>query len=201
MKTIAFYGDSFCQSHRDDSWCVILAEKLHCSITRFGIGGSSIWTTFIEFEKDQKDNNIADYLVFCWTDETRLYHPTLPLTPNNKPIKGTDENIWQAAENYYKYLSFYNKDDIAYRYSLKHFDQNVLKKYESSSNIIQMWSMLPKDFKLTTGKFINESCLAHSWDGNMKAKVEPDINLSNHMTKEQNKTWAQKIYDNINSRV
>ena len=54
MKTIAFYGDSFCQSHRDDSWCVILAEKLQSSITRFGIGGSSIWTTFIEFEKDQK---------------------------------------------------------------------------------------------------------------------------------------------------
>ena len=61
--------------------------------------------------------------------------------------------------------------------------------------------MLPKDLKLTTGKFINESCLAHSWDGNMKAKVEPDINLSNHMTKLQNKTWAQKIYDNLNSRM
>ena len=201
MKTIAFYGDSFCQSHRDDSWCVLLAEKLQSSITRFGIGGSSIWTTFIEFEKDQKNNNIADYLVFCWTDETRLYHPALPLTPNNKPIEGTDKNIWQAAEHYYKYLSFNDKDDIAYRYSLKYFDQNILKKHESNSNIIQMWSMLPKDFALTSGKFINESCLIHSWDGDTEAKVNPDINLTNHMTKEQNKTWAQKIYDNIDSRV
>ena len=61
--------------------------------------------------------------------------------------------------------------------------------------------MLPKDFALTSGKFINKSCLIHSWDGDTEAKGNPDINLSNNMTKEQNKTWAQKIYDNIDSRV
>jgi len=201
MKTITFYGDSFCASDTQDSWCVILAELLNCKIKRFGVGGSSIWTSFLNFEKDQKTNDLADYMIFCWTDETRLYHPTLPLTPNNKPILGTDINVWQSAQNYYKYLSFKEKDTIAYRYALQFFDQNVLKKYDKDRVIVHMWSMMPQQINLDSGIFINESCLIHSWDGNINYQGTPDLNLSNHMTKTQNKTWAEKIYENINSRM
>jgi hypothetical protein len=201
MKTITFYGDSFCASDTQDSWCVILAELLNCKIKRFGVGGSSIWTSFLNFEKDQKTNDLADYMIFCWTDETRLYHPTLPLTPNNKPILGTDINIWQSAQNYYKYLSFKEKDTIAYRYALQFFDQNVLKKYDKDRVIVHMWSMMPQQINLDSGIFINESCLIHSWDGNVNYQGTPDLNLINHMTKTQNKTWAEKIYENINSRM
>ena len=201
MKSIAFYGDSFCASKQPDSWCVILAELLNCKIKKFGIGGSSIWTSFLNFEKDQKTNNLADYMIFCWTDETRLYHPTLPLTPNNKPILGTDINVWQSAQNYYKYLSFKEKDTIAYRYALQFFDQNVLKKYDKDRVIVHMWSMMPQQINLHSGIFINESCLIHSWDGNINYQGVPDLNLSNHMTKIQNKTWAEKIYENIDSRM
>jgi len=197
MKTITFYGDSFCASNQSDSWCVILAKKLNCSIKKLGIGGSSIWTTFLNFESDQKTNDISDYIVFCWTDETRLYHPNLPLTPNNKPIEGTDINIWQSAENYYKYLSFKEKDDIAYRYSLQYFDQNILKQYEKTKNIIQMWSMLPQKIILKSGIFINESCLMHSWNYDKNYKNKTVLNLSNHMTSEQNKQWAEKIFKYI----
>jgi hypothetical protein len=201
MKTITFYGDSFCASNQLDSWCVILAKKLNCSIKKLGIGGSSIWTTFLNFESDQRTNNISDYLVFCWTDEVRLYHPFLPLTPNNKPIEGTDINIWQSAENYYKYLSFKEKDDLAYRYSLEYFDQNILKQYEKTTNIIQMWSMLPQKIILKSGIFINESCLMHSWNYDINYsynyKNETLLNLSNHMTSEQNKQWAEKIFKYI----
>ena len=201
MKTITFYGDSFYASDTQDSWCVILAELLNCKIKRFGVGGSSIWTSFLNFEKDQKTNDLADYMIFCWTDETRLYHPTLPLTPNNKPISGTDINVWQSAESYYKYLSFKEKDTIAYRYALQFFDQNVLKKYDKDRVIVHMWSMMPQQINLHSGIFINESCLIHSWDGNINYQGRPGLNLSNHMTKTQNKTWAEKIYENIDSRM
>ena len=193
MTTIAFYGDSFCASDRQDSWCVLLANQLKCEIKRFGIGGSSIWNTFLEFEKDRGEG-LADYLIFCWTDSHRLYHPSLPLTPGNKPIPGTDPAIWNASENYYKYLSYQDKDNIAYKYALQFFDQNVLGKYEHNKNIVQMWSMLPFDIKLQSGVFVNESCLIHSWDGDQDFKGQVDPNLSNHMTVEQNKTWANKVF-------
>ena len=197
MKTIAYYGDSFCASDRYDSWCLLLADYLNCEIQRLGIGGSTIWHTFLEFDKDRKSNNLADYIVFCWTDSDRLYHPTLPLTVNNKPIPGTDPNIWKAADSYYKYLSFEDKDAIAYKYALQFFDQNVLQELDKGKNIVQMWSMLPFDIELKSGIFMNQSCLVHSWDGDMNFKGQPDINLSNHMTLEQNQTWAKKVYEVI----
>jgi hypothetical protein len=66
---------------------------------------------------------------------------------------------------------------------------------------VHMWSMMPQQINLESGIFINESCLIHSWDGNISYQGIPDLNLNNHMTKIQNKTWAEKIYENINSRV
>jgi len=201
MKTITFYGDSFCASNKQDSWCVILAKLLNCKIKRFGVGGSSIWTSFLNFERDKKSNDLSDYMIFCWTDETRLYHPTLPLTPDNKPIPGTDKNVWNSAESYYKYLSFEEKDKIAYKYALQFFDQNILKQYKNNKVIVQMWSMLPKQIVLNSGIFFNKSCLLHSWDNDMNYKGKQSLNLSNHMTKLQNKTWAEKIYENIDSRM
>ena len=92
-------------------------------------------------------------------------------------------------------MGFKDKDDIAYKYALQFFDKNVLKDLDKRKNIVQMWSMLPFDIELKSGFFMNESCLIHSWDGDMNYKGKPDLNLSNHMTAEQNKNWAKKVYD------
>jgi len=197
MKTIAYYGDSFCASDRNDSWCVLLADWLGCNIMRLGIGGSSIWSTFLEFEQDQKTGSLADYIIFCWTDSHRLYHPTLPLTPQNQPIAGTDPAVWKAADDYYKYLSFQHKDNIAYSYALQWFDKKILHNIKENNTIVQMWSMLPFKIKLESGIFLEESCLVHSWDGDLNFKNDVDLDLSNHMTVQQNESWAKKIYDRI----
>jgi hypothetical protein len=50
---------------------------------------------------------------------------------------------------------------------------------------------------LETGLFLNESMLMFAWDGEPK-KVKFDINLSNHMTSEQNQAWANKILELLN---
>ena len=88
---------------------------------------------------------------------------------------------------------------MAYEYSLKHFDQNILSKVDKQ--IIQMWSFKPfetadKDagIKLTTGTFIDESMYAFS--GGPDAWGRGKIN---HMTAEQNKAWASKVYDRYTS--
>ena len=199
MSTIAYYGDSFCASDKKDSWCVILADLLESKIQRLGVGGTSAWHTFLDFDNDIKNRNLANYSIFCWTDSRRLYHPSLPLTPGNKPIEGTNIDIWKAADSYYKYLSFQDKDDIAYRYALQFFDQKVLHQFEHKTTIVHMWSMLPHDINLQSGVFINESCLIHSWDGDINHKGKVDLNLSNHMTTAQNKSWANKVYQRIRS--
>jgi len=90
---------------------------------------------------------------------------------------------------------------MCYEYALKHYDQNILSKVESE--IVQMWSFRPfetagKDagIQLTTGTFIDESM--YSFSGGKQHWGKGTIN---HMTVEQNKQWAEKVYDRISRQV
>ena len=116
--------------------------------------------------------------------------------------------MYQALEQYWIHLHNYDKDEMAYEYALKYYDQNILSKVESE--IVQMWSFKPfetagKDagIKLTSGLFIDESMLSFSKQNNFdeswkSAGVINHCDLGiNHMTVEQNQRWAQKIYDRM----
>ena len=165
MKSIGYFGDSFCASNQPD--------------------------------------RLPDTLVFCWTEPYRLYHPEVPLAKGAVPYPGPDQNLWKAADMYYVYLQNYRKDELAYQYALQWFDRKELPK--SGKKIIQMWSMKPFeltnrgcDIELQTGEFIDESMLEFAWGGKTpEAGFKFDINLANHMTVEQNKEWANKVYDRI----
>ena len=203
MKTIGYFGDSFCESRNKDSWCILVAESLGAKITHWGKGGASIWNTFMEFERIEKVGNIPDICIFCWTEPYRLYHKDLPLAKGAVPIEGVDPNIYKASDMYYVYLQDYKKDEIAYRYALQHFDSSILSKY-TDKTILQTWSMRPfelsgnkTDITLKTGLFLDESMLMFAWNGEPK-NVKFDINLSNHMTSEQNQSWANKILKFLN---
>lgn len=202
MKTIGYFGDSFCESQKADSWCVLLANRLDAEVVHWGKGGASIWNIFMAVEKLKTK---PDIMVFCWTEPYRLYHPTLPLAKGAVPFDGPDKNIWKAADMYYVYLQNYDKDELAYRYALQWFDQHELKQYESNSQILQTWSMKPfelagksSNIVLKTGKFLDLSMLEFAWGSKTpKEGFKFDINLSNHMTTEQNKQWADKMYDRL----
>ena len=116
--------------------------------------------------------------------------------------------ITKTLVQYWIHLHNYDKDEMAYEYALKHFDQNILSGV--NSEIVQMWSFRPfetagKDagIQLTTGTFIDESMLAFSKQGieDTSWKSSGVINQCdlgiNHMTIEQNQQWAEKIYDRI----
>jgi hypothetical protein len=86
---------------------------------------------------------------------------------------------------------------MAYEYALKHYDAHILSNVDSQ--IVQMWSFRPfetagKDaqIKLETGTFIDESMFAFS--GGKQQWGKGDIN---HMTVEQNKQWAMKVYERL----
>ena len=197
MKTIGFFGDSFCASNQPESWCNILQEKLGANRIRwFGNPGKSIWSVFFQFNKLIEQNRVPDISVFCWTEPYRLYHPELILSLNTEPLEGVDPNVYKTLDNYWKYLQHSEKDDMAYKYALKYYDQNVLAKLKNKT-IVQMWSFKPDtDIKLSTGTFIDESMFTFSKSAGVKDGW--GIGTINHMTEEQNKEWADKVYGRLN---
>lgn len=197
MKTVGFFGDSFCAGREEESWCVILAKKLNAKIVHWGEPGKSIWTTFFKFNFRIAKDIVPDYNIFSWSEPYRLYHPTLILSANTQPLEGVDPKVYKALDDYWKYLHNYDKDEMAYEYSLRYYDQQVLSKIDKE--IVQMWSFRPfetagKDagIDLTSGKFIDESMYA--FGGGKNAWGRGTIN---HMTVEQNQQWADKVYERI----
>jgi len=201
MNTIGYIGDSYCASKGKDSWCEILAKKLNLRITNWGQGGASIWNSFINFEKLKKSNLLPDIIFFCWTEPTRLYHPYLPLNVNIKTFGEENREIFSAAENYYKYLQNLEKDNLAFEYSIKYFDQNILSEIKDKK-IIQTWSIrinkeeYPYNIKFNSGLYLDESIAMHAWDDDPK-NINHDVNLLNHMTAEQNHSWVEKILPRV----
>lgn len=201
MRTIGFFGDSFCASNQPESWCNILQQKLGAERIRwFGNPGRSIWSVFFQYNKLIEQNQVPDISLFCWTEPYRLYHPTHILSANTQPVDGVDPKIYKALDEYWVHLHNYDKDEMAYEYALKHYDKNILSKVKS--DIVQMWSFRPFEtankhagIKLTTGTFIDESMFAFS-----KSAGEKDgwgVGTINHMTVEQNQQWADKVYKEL----
>lgn len=202
MTTIGFYGDSFCAGREPESWCVLLAGKLNAKIVNWGQQGRSIWSTFMAFNRRIKNKNVPDYNIFCWTEPYRLYSPDLILSANTQPLDGVDPNVYKALDDYWKYLHNYDKDEMSYEYALRYYDQNVLSKIEKQ--IVQMWSFRPFEtagknagIELTSGKFIDESMFEFSKSDEVRDGW--GTGTINHMTIEQNKTWAEKVYKVINA--
>ena len=208
MKSIGFFGDSFCASNQPESWCNILQNKLGAKRIRwFGEPGRSIWTTMMKFNKLIETEQVPDISIFCWTEPYRMYHPELIMTANTEPVEGIDPRIYHALEDYWKYLQNYEKDEMSYEYSLRYYDQNILSKVKSE--IVQMWSFKPvetndKDagIKLQTGVVIDQSLMSFSKEGKddgwrTRGIInECDLGV-NHMTVQQNKQWAEKIYERL----
>lgn len=192
MKSIGFFGDSFCASNQPESWCNILQKKLGASRIRwFGKPGTSIWSVFFQMNKIIEQKQVPDICVFCWTEPNRLYHAELILSRGTKPLDGVDPNLYKTLDNYWKYLHSVEKAELAYEYALKYYDQNILSKL--NKQVIQMWSFKPReDIELRTGTFIDECMFEFS--GGQKEWGNGDIN---HMTVEQNEQWAKKVYERL----
>ena len=197
MQSIGFFGDSFCADTSTSSWCNILAKKIGCgSPSHYGKMGESIWGTFMKFNHRIKTNTVPDICVFCWTEPYRLYHPKYTLTANIIPDAKHDPKIYETLDNYWKYLHNYDKDEMAYSYSLQYYDQHVLSKVKKK--IVQLWSFKPfetagKDAKiqLTSGKFLDYSLYKIS-----KEDKSPNKTV-NHMSKEKNSEVATELYSLI----
>ena len=204
MTTIGFFGDSFCASNQPESWCNILQEKLGCQRPGwFGEPGRSIWSVFFRFNQLIEQDKVPDISIFCWTEPYRLYHPNLILSANTEPLPHVDPKVYKALDDYWKYLQNYDKDQMAYEYALRYYDQNILSKI--NKKIVQMWSFRPFEtagidagIKLTSGIFIDESMFAFAKGPEMATDPSWQRRHINHMTEEENRQWADKVFARIN---
>jgi hypothetical protein len=102
--------------------------------------------------------------------------------------------VYKTLDNYWKYLHSKEKAEMAYEYSLKYYDQNVLSKLDRE--IVQMWSFKPtNNIELTTGTFIDECMFEFSKSDGVKDGW--GIGTINHMTEKQNEQWAKKVYERL----
>jgi len=209
MKTIGYFGDSFCASSRRISWCQQLAKKTKRTAVHFGKPGGSVWDVFVEIERMIKDNTLPDTLFFCYTNPYRLYHRSLSLQVGSSAPNERLKDIYDAANRYYAYVQDKRHEDLRYRYSLQWFDQQVLKPLERKHEIIQMWSMDPRLISVTnmkinlgTGFFINESVCEYAYKHIGKG---PDHVFNpkweNHLTDQGNSDFANHIFDKIKSYI
>jgi hypothetical protein len=113
-------------------------------------------------------------------------------------LQGVNPKVYEALDDYWKYLHNYDKDEMSYEYALRYYDEHVLSTVKGE--VIQMWSFKPfetadKDagITLTAGTFIDESMFAFSG-----GKQNWGRGTINHMTVEQNQQWAEKVYERIN---
>jgi hypothetical protein len=110
-----------------------LTNQLNAQISHWGEPGRSIWTTFFKFNQLNKANRLPDICVLCYTEPYRLYHPSLILSANTKPVEGVDTKIYEALEQYWIHLHNYDKDELSYEYAVKWFDHDVLSKIKNKT--------------------------------------------------------------------
>ena len=113
---------------------------------------------FFQYNKLIEQNNVPDISIFCWTEPYRLYHPELILSANTEPLEGVDPNVYKTLDNYWKYLHNYDKDEMAYEYAIKHYDQNVLSKV--GKQIAEQYPDLANGIEVTDDVFESPACIA-----------------------------------------
>lgn len=203
-KTIGFFGDSFCESNLEQSWCSIVAKKLDLKIINLGKAGSSIWTAIINFLDIIEDNRLPDYSIFCWTDPYRLYHEKF-IANHSVRITNENKNVIEASKLYKLYLSNQKKEHIEYEFVIKYFDKEILIPLQNKTKIYQTWSIAPyelvnkeKKIELQAGYFDNFSLYKFSQYKFIDYKREEESNLINHMTVEKNKEFANRVLEKLN---
>jgi hypothetical protein len=146
MKTIGFFGDSFCSDLKSDEFETYIEKivkennlKLYC----LGKSGSSIWDVILmQFFPLFDRNKLPDIIVFVWTNETRLFHRKIRNINVTSIAAHTEKKneIWQAADQYYKNFLDTELSQFQYVSALKYFDLEILPKLGTDKKIIHLRS-------------------------------------------------------------
>jgi len=153
---IGFFGDSFVEElsnphswfHGYKTYLAIIKKHYNAEIVNLGQGGSSYWDVILK-QFPLVINDLPDVCVFCWTESSRLFHPTVRnigpwLTGNTKHIdpigKLLNSKKYDAAKQYYVHLHDQQKAEQEQLAALYYFDNVVLNPIRDKTKIIHLWS-------------------------------------------------------------
>lgn len=196
MKTIGFFGDSYCSDLTskvgDHSWGTdwktyieLLSENENLQIKNLGYLGSSIWDCILlQFNNYISSNTIPDVCIFCWTEPSRLFYRDFRRISIASLRFDTieDKELKKAVEYYYKY--FY--DDELHNFqrisAFYYFDNVVLSKYKHKTKFIHLASNAPLDYEFTNGlTFLQPLYFFYK-----NKQTRKQIGCSNHIFGEKN---------------
>jgi hypothetical protein len=154
---IGFFGDSFVFEmsnphswyYKYDTYLKLVKDHYAADIVNLGVGGSSYWDVMLK-QFPPFENNLPDVCVFCWTDFSRIYHPSV----RNLGIWTTLKRKWK--DTHYSYLLNYKEIRASKEYfnhlydhekALKesvatfyHYDREILAPIQHKTKIIHLWS-------------------------------------------------------------
>jgi hypothetical protein len=173
MKTIGFFGDSYCADYENehtkkygyDAYTKQIADSLGLEIVHFGVKGSSIWDTYLLQLKPFIDASvIPDVTVITWTTNGKLFnrhHRHIHLVSSFFGDE-VDNDIKDAANKFYKYLYDQEKDILEYISFLQYLDNNIFSKWPEDKKVIHVWSF---------GSLTNPT----AWHANITADKKPGL--------------------------
>ena len=181
-KTINFCGDSFCANESDASWIAQLASKLEARVLGTGNDGTAHEHSIKSFDPQ------ADVTIFCWTEASRIYHPTHPLNLSSCTLYCTKDQIYEAGLQFYQHIH-----DLAYfrtrqMRDLYWFDHEILSQYKGIA--ISLWSFDK------TYQFTNAHNFALPPLKSLSNRAQGKIN---HMNESMNQLLAKKLNNFIRS--
>lgn len=214
MKTIGFFGDSFCAErvnghsilHRYDSYMVKLEKHYDCKTVHTGTGGTGVWDLIIN-----QFNSLAtkpDVCVFFWSKPGRLFHRDVrklsigharqPKWYNYNPFK---KPVYDAARDYYLHLQDREKEQLEYLSAIEYFDRHTLSKI--NSKIVHFWSEDAADYRFINGVEIRPTLHALSMVNSSTAlDTDPRCNHLEGDSKNQLVfSWIQQAVDNYQTGI
>jgi hypothetical protein len=154
---IGFYGDSFCMElanthswyYKYTPYTVKVKQHYNAEIVNLGLGGSSYWDVMLK-QFPPALENLPDVCIFCWTDSSRVYHPTVRNIGSWVMDKSSilDLHItrllnykkYNAAREYFTHLHDREKAERERMAAFLHFDLTVLRLIQEKTKIIHLWS-------------------------------------------------------------
>jgi len=183
-KTLNFCGDSFCATaDREWSWTTLLAEHFDARIVGLGKSGSAHEHAIKSFHPN------ADITVFCWTEKSRVYHPTHSINFSITNHGKLEDRVLKAGYAYYKYLYDEQYAQSRQYRDLFWFDHEILSQY--AGKCIHLWC-----FEAT---YAFNHGYTHSEPLHNAARIYPPGETTrNHLNIEDNKKLFNAIIGEIN---
>ena len=214
MKTIGFFGDSYCaiakipevyKEYTDlKTYVTLVSEKYKLRIVNLGQPGSSIYDSLLlQFDPFLKRKQFPDVCVFVWTDPHRIFHRT-----NRKINFGTAHDPsntsadWEAARSYYKELYYPELEHLRYVSALYYYDHVIFPKIPNNVKLIHLWSFGEYPDTAPTKK-VNPNDIRYAYRWNTGVEIRPSLVTMSRciLDKSPNHIGVQEKNDILSDRI